>query len=121
MKKTLTALTFITSIFASAHVSAGSAPLEIYKEFRGNASVLRAVASNNNVVIKEIILNQGSCQNGNVRLTTVEKIRYPNARQMALPYTMKMGEKRMFSPSATCNIIEATVRTNNGDWTWTFN
>ncbi|MBP3140621.1 hypothetical protein ACTFQF_05165 [Aliivibrio fischeri] len=117
MKKTLIVA---LALFIAAPVTT-AAPLEIYKEYRGNASVLRATARDNNVVIKNIVLNQGDCQNGKVRLTTVEKLRYPNGRQIALPYTMKMGEKRMFSPSEICNIIEATVRTNSGDWTWTFN
>lgn len=115
MKKLIIAVTMLLSLPVNA-----AAPLDAYKEYRGNASILRATAITGNVVIKEIILNQGGCSAGKVRLNRVEMMRYPNGRQMTLPYTMKMGEKRIFSTDEACNIIEATVRTNHGDWTWNF-
>ena len=118
MKKLIIALAVIVTTSNVAY--AEDVPLNVYKEYIGNVSGLRATSVKAGVIINKITLNDGECMDGNVRLNKIESIRFPNARQRQLPHEMAYGEKRLLTPSNGCNIIKATISTNQGDWTWTF-
>lgn len=120
MKKVLITLV-LAGTFISSNALADSAPLSMHKEYVGQLSGLRVTSIAAGVEVKRVELNEGECQDGNIKLNLYERSLGKGFKQRALPHLMKYGEKRLVQPDGVCNIMKATFYTNKGDWTWTFN
>ena len=70
--------------------------------------LVKAKATEDNVIVKDIIVNRGNCKIENVDFLSKEPI---------LPKKLKFGESVSVSFSGPCEASEVEVVTNTGRWT----
>ena len=113
MKKIIFLFCFIFVSFSSAN----DTPLRLsyYTQqdaiFHVNFAILEITALDNNVIIKDIILNRGNCK--------VNQLADTFSRKMRKPFPVKLNYGTTIKRGTSCSkILEAEVATENGNYTF---
>ena len=108
MKKIIFLFCFIFVSFSSAN----DTPLRLsYYIFHVNFAILEITVLDNNVIIKDIILNRGNCK--------VNQLADAFSRKMRKPFPVKLNYGTTIKRGTSCSkILEAEVVTENGNYTF---
>jgi hypothetical protein len=82
------------------------------------------IVAKDNVTIQQVILNRGNCQapwNEQTAPTNALREMWLGMVGIQLPKSLKFGETlELPLVAGVCELLEAEVKTDKGDWTFTF-
>jgi len=107
----------IAALYAafSTVASAQQSPFRSCNKETAPTPLLRCTVAENGLVISDVVWNRGNCTSSKV----IKNSSPPHLGSFGLE-TYNFGSIAMLISDWRCNIIEATIITNKGNWTFTY-
>ncbi len=117
---------FLFLQFSSESIHAQNSPLSCKVTYFGAGSLTPELKSVNTIecdvtdqdlIIKELIANRGNCLSGNDTLWSMNSAHWSLRRESYFNKPLKFGDHIVIF-TACQNLLEYTIETNKGNWTW---
>ena len=112
------ALLLAVGAYSLSDTTPETSPIDIEASTQNGKNILELTALQDNLQINDIIVNRGNCK---VQLSYSQLDLIQNKPRPRFPITLKYGQStQAWTYTKGCNLREATVQTNQDDWTWTW-